>query len=283
MATPSPIPPALLTSFHSYLLTPNLRILVVIGAGLSAASGLATFRGAGGHWRNFDAMTIATPEAFNADPGFVWQFYQMRRRAAFAAKPNPAHYALAEAAKRCRDFLAASQNVDGLSRRAGHPEDKIEYIHGNLSTLSCFQGMDYGGFVESCGWKAEDQTQDLPIPDEGVVPREMIPKCPNCKTGLQRPGVVWFGESLDEKVMDRIQDWLEVQGPSLCLVVGTSGRVYPAAAYAKAVKKRGGKVAVVDIEDRGAEEGADWSFVGDAAVVVPEILKPLMERPEVVA
>src|SRR5690606_10791695 len=209
MAAASTVPAALLESFHSYLRSkPNLRILVVIGAGLSASSGLPTFRGAGCYWRTHNATHIATPEAFEANPGLVLQFYQFRRRSALAAKPNAAHYALAEAAKRYRDFYAISQNVDGLSRRAGHPEDKIEYIHGSLSSLKCFQRIDQYGFVEECDWRQDGHTEDLPIPDEGEVPRDAIPKCPNCGKGLQRPAVVWFGESLDNAMLDRIDDWL---------------------------------------------------------------------------
>lgn len=152
-------------------------------------------------------------------------------------------------------------------------------MHGDLCARKCFQGIDQYGYVEDCGWREEGHTEDFPnIPDEGEVPRESILKCPSCKIGMQRPGVVWFGENLDGAMMRRIQDWLEnVTEDGLCLVVGTSGKVFPAAAFSRMVKDKGGKVAVVDMEDRGEEEGADWNFVGDAAVIVPEILKPIIE------
>ena len=114
MATSS-IPQADLDSFSHHLQSSN-RILALCGAGLSAASGLPTFRGAGGLWRSHDAVSLATPDAFSRDPGLVWQFYSYRRHMALQAQPNPAHYALAELAKRKRNFITLSQNVDGQAR-----------------------------------------------------------------------------------------------------------------------------------------------------------------------
>jgi NAD-dependent SIR2 family protein deacetylase len=109
-------------SFQEHLKASN-RILALLGAGLSASSGLPTFRGAGGLWRNYDAVELATPEAFNADPGLVWQFYSYRRHMALNAKPNPAHYALAELAKKNENFVTLSQNVDGMCK-----PDKLLYL-----------------------------------------------------------------------------------------------------------------------------------------------------------
>ena len=106
------INPAELESFSSHLQS-SKRILALLGAGLSASSGLPTFRGAGGLWRSYDAVSLATPEAFNRDPGLVWQFYSYRRHMALQAKPNPAHFALAELARRKKGFVTLSQNVDG--------------------------------------------------------------------------------------------------------------------------------------------------------------------------
>lgn len=274
-APPPVVPPNLKSSFQAYLRTPSLRILVVVGAGLSAASGLSTFRGAGGLWKSHNAMQLATPEAFDADPVLVWRFYQMRRRTALAAEPNPGHYALARAAEKWgkERFWTLTQNVDGLSRRAGHPEDAIWYMHGQLHSLKCFWSeQEYDG----CGWVEEVHKDDIPIPDEGEFAREDVPKCPKCKKGLVRPNVVWFGEVIDEAMLDKADEWIAQGGPMLCLVVGTSGKVYPAAGYARKIQKAGGKVAVVDIEDRGEDEKADWSFVGDAAEVLPEILQPIV-------
>lgn len=113
-ARPAVVPPAQLESFRAHL-SQSKRILALLGAGLSASSGLPTFRGAGGLWRTHDATQLATPEAFSANPGLVWQFYSYRRHMALQAKPNPAHYALAELAKKKEDFLTLSQNVDGTT------------------------------------------------------------------------------------------------------------------------------------------------------------------------
>ena len=109
---PSIVPQKDLASFQEHL-NKSTRILALLGAGLSASSGLPTFRGAGGLWRTHDAVQLATPEAFQIDPGLVWQFYSYRRHMALKAKPNPAHYALAELAKKRPNFLTLSQNVDG--------------------------------------------------------------------------------------------------------------------------------------------------------------------------
>jgi NAD-dependent deacetylase sirtuin 5 len=111
---PSVVPQKDLESFQEHL-NKSTRILALLGAGLSASSGLPTFRGAGGLWRTHDAVQLATPEAFQVDPGLVWQFYSYRRHMALKAKPNPAHYALAELARKKEGFLTLSQNVDGTS------------------------------------------------------------------------------------------------------------------------------------------------------------------------
>lgn len=110
------MPPEQLADFHDHL-QKSTRILALLGAGLSASSGLPTFRGAGGLWRTHDAVSLATPEAFGRNPGLVWQFYGYRRHMALKAKPNPAHYALAELARRMPGFITLSQNVDGVSSR----------------------------------------------------------------------------------------------------------------------------------------------------------------------
>ena len=125
-----------LASFHEHL-KKSTRVLALLGAGLSASSGLPTFRGAGGLWRTHDATSLATPEAFNADPSLVWQFYSYRRHAALQAQPNPAHYALAKLARKMPGFQALSQNVDGLSQRVDHPPEQLQLLHGTLFEVRC--------------------------------------------------------------------------------------------------------------------------------------------------
>ncbi|KAJ5594932.1 SIR2 family histone deacetylase [Penicillium hispanicum] len=130
------IPPADLQSFSEYLKGCR-RILALLGAGISASSGLPTFRGTGGLWRSYDATSLATPEAFDNNPGLVWQFYSYRRHMALQAEPNRAHYALAELSRNNKDFITLSQNVDGLSQRAMHPIGQLYLLHGNLFDIKC--------------------------------------------------------------------------------------------------------------------------------------------------
>lgn len=127
----SAIPSNSVDDFRAQL-SESSRVLALLGAGLSASSGLPTFRGAGGLWRSHDATALATPQAFSQDPALVWRFYSYRRHMALGVQPNPAHFALAELARRMRGFNCLSQNVDGLSQRAQHPRDQLQLLHGTL-------------------------------------------------------------------------------------------------------------------------------------------------------
>jgi len=284
------------------------RIVALLGAGLSASSGLPTFRGAGGLWRKYDATALATPDAFQRDPGLSWQFYSYRRHMALNAQPNRAHLALAELARRNPDFITLSQNVDGLSPRAGHPADQLKLLHGNLFDVKCW---DEAG----CGYRRQNDFTDPIVPAlalpadqtagaadsqlqaaiqqkkhallRGVdisdaqveiptLKREDLPQCPSCKTNLLRPGVVWFGESLPEDVMHDVSMWFRRPDQiDLMLVIGTSSKVYPAAGYTQMARTKGARVAVINMDRGDAREltKQDWFFEGDAAVIVPDILK----------
>ena len=175
------------------------RVVVFTGAGVSADSGIPTFRGASGLWRNFRAEDLATPEAFASDPAMVWEWYEWRRSLIRDAEPNAAHEAIA----RLRDAVVITQNVDGLHARAGSA-DIIE-LHGNIFRVRCV---------------AEQKTF------EKEQPLESIPPCCSCGA-LLRPDVVWFGEMLPEEAMARAS--AAIIASDLLLVVGTSGVVYPAA------------------------------------------------------
>ncbi len=319
-----------LESFTAHLQN-SQRIVAVLGAGLSVSSGLPTFRGAGGLWRNYDATSIATPGAFRSDPGLVWMFYSYRRHMSLNAKPNPAHYALAELARRKPEFLTLSQNVDGLSPRAGHPAGQLKLLHGSLFDVKCED--------ESCGYIRQDDFSDPIVPalampeDESsvaeqsnvrpnqaiqaaiatkaalikgldisdanipipTIPRSSLPHCPNCKTSLLRPGVVWFGETLPEAVLSDVDAYFDEVEPTpqaegrnkghmqskkvdLCLVIGTSSQVYPAAGYTYHARAMGARVAVINMDRSDARDlrEGDWFFQGDAAQIVPEILKSVI-------
>ncbi|GKZ25301.1 hypothetical protein AbraIFM66951_002221 [Aspergillus brasiliensis] len=309
MAPPA-IPAADLSSFTTYLKGCR-RVIALLGAGISASSGLPTFRGAGGLWRSYDAMDLATPEAFDANPDLVWQFYSYRRHMALKAQPNRAHYALAELARKNKDFITLTQNVDGLSQRARHPSQQLHLLHGSLFTVKCtsfycsYSREDFTDPIVpalALPKKLEPSTTDktgeeasrsiastlgnnedveVDVSDERVplsaVPYEELPHCPECKDGLLRPGVVWFGESLPLHTIDYVDEWLNKGKVDLILVVGTSSRVYPAAGYVDKARSRGARVAVVnmdrnDVGSSGLQSG-DWFFEGDAGTIVPEILK----------
>ncbi|KAJ0417837.1 DHS-like NAD/FAD-binding domain-containing protein [Aspergillus carlsbadensis] len=303
-------------SFSEYL-KGSKRIMTLLGAGLSASSGLPTFRGAGGLWRSYDATELATPEAFEANPDLVWQFYSYRRHMALQAQPNKAHYALAELARRNDDFVTLSQNVDGLSQRANHPLDRLHLLHGNLFTVKCTsfyckysRENDFTDPIvpalaipknfpeprpsteDKTGEEAANslhnamakEPTELDISDERIplapLSREQLPHCPECKEGLLRPGVVWFGEALPSHTLDLVDDWISQAKIDLMLVIGTSSRVFPAAGYVEEAQSKGARVAVVNMDPYGKEprklSSKDWYFEGDAGVIVPEILKSVI-------
>lgn len=284
------ISPADITSFSEHL-AKSTRILALCGAGLSAASGLPTFRGAGGLWRNNDATELATPEAFESSPSLVWHFYGYRRHMALHASPNPAHYALAELARRKPEFLTISQNVDGLSQRAQHPRGQLELLHGSLFDLRC-TGFDCD-YVEKDNFKdplvpaleipkdPNDPSKDMDIslitsPLQEVQDNE-LPRCPKCKKELLRPGVVWFGEALPKDTISRVDSWIhKPEKIDLLLVIGTSAVVYPAASYIAMARNRGARVAVINAERPGEVasklQKGDWFFQGDAGIIMPQIL-----------
>lgn len=197
-------------------------VAVLTGAGVSASSGLETFRGAGGLWRNFRAADLATPEAYARDPQIVWEWYFWRFQTAAAAAPNSAHAALVNLENRVRDFTLVTQNVDGLHRRAG--SQKVVELHGNLTQARC----------ERCGW-LEPLTHRTTLP----------PLCPSCGSRM-RPNVVWFGEALPQKALHSAAD--AFSRADVALVVGTSSVVEPAASLAGLTLSRGATVVEINPE-----------------------------------
>ncbi|PHH60377.1 hypothetical protein CDD81_1815 [Ophiocordyceps australis] len=283
-------------AFHEVLRS-SRRILALCGAGLSASSGLPTFRGAGGYWRSHDATKLATMRAFKTDPGIVWLFYGYRRHCCLRAKPNAAHYALAALAKSKSDFLCLTQNVDNLSQRAGHPLSQLRPLHGSLFDVKCS--------ADACDWVQRDNFDDpfcpplapasQDVPDGEVlplldpyyrikhIPEEDLPTCPKCKLGLQRPGVVWFGEALDSHMVDGIDEWINKGKVDLMIVVGTSAQVWPAAGYISKAKLHGARVAVVNPEAENEAElykiaPGDFAFGQDAAQCLPLLLEPIIGK-----
>ncbi|KAJ7703452.1 putative SIR2 family histone deacetylase [Mycena metata] len=283
----SEISPEDYTTFTTHLKS-STRILALFGAGLSAASGIPTFRGAGGFWREYDSMTLATPSAFSKNPALVWQFYNYRRHRALNATPNRAHMALAELAKKKPDFLAISQNIDGLCQAAGHPAENIQPIHGSIFSNRCTECpyVEYDNFkdplVPAFALPNNVDASDAKFPLKDIALGD-LPHCPDC-SALLRPNVVWFGESLPQSAVDRVETWMAADNGAidLMLVVGTSALVYPAAGYIHTARARGARIAVFNMEEP-TEEGptsrlrdGDWFFRGDAAVLLPELLKEVI-------
>jgi len=228
------------------------RVLVLTGAGLSADSGLQTFRGAGGLWRNYNPMTLATPEAFARDPKLVWEWYLWRRTEAAKAVPNAAHRALAQLMTRASDSLIVTQNVDDLHEHAGSPLEKLVHVHGDLFLNRC----------QDC-----DHSNRDPI-DEADLP----PRCPKCHGGLLRPGVVWFGEMLDPAVMRRVENFVERADCDLVVVVGTTATFAYIVDWALRAKASSGLLVEINPEETPLSQLADVVYQERAAHVLPRLL-----------
>jgi NAD-dependent deacetylase len=218
-----------------------MRIFVITGAGISAESGIPTFRGKDGYWRtrqsgsDLDPAKLATPEAFARDPKLVWEWYRERRKRIRLAEPNAAHKAMADLARHARGFLVVTQNVDDLHARAGLPSHKMVQIHGDIFVTRCA----HCGFGHQDEEKVGKDILDLgvrrpvgafksrtrprtPKPEHDYeTEEEEIPKCSRCGASM-RPGVVWFGEQLDPRKIDIVESFL-ARGPvDLTLVIGTT-------------------------------------------------------------
>jgi NAD-dependent deacetylase len=222
------------------------RVAVLTGAGVSAESGIPTFRGVGGFWRTHRAEDLATPAAFARDPLLVWEWYDWRRGAIAAAEPNPAHDALVRLEARALDFTLITQNVDGLHARAGSVAP-LE-LHGSIWTLLCTR----------CGAAREDRAVPLaPLP----------PRCP-CG-GIERPGVVWFGESLPHATMDRAAE--AAAACDLFLLVGTSAVVWPAAGLGEIAMSVGAPVIEISLDETSYSDRV-LSLRGKAGELLPKIV-----------
>lgn len=222
-------------------------IAVLAGAGVSAESGVPTFRGAGGLWKNTRAEDVATPKAFQRDPAFVWEFYNYRRDLLASVQPNAGHVALAELEKQTQRFSLITQNVDGLHQKAG--SRRVYEVHGNIWRVRCTQ----------CG-REEDKT--------GVRLAE-LPRCESCG-GLLRPGVVWFGESLPIDVWQQAE--LAARDCDCLLVVGTSAQVHPAAGLAWLARQSGLQVIEINIEPTSASEVATLGLYGPSGEILPMLV-----------
>lgn len=235
------------------LLHPARRVAVLTGAGMSAESGVPTFRDAlTGLWSNFDPEQLATPEAFRADPALVWRWYSERRAGVLNAQPHAGHVALARAVGRFDNFALVTQNVDGLHARAGSA-DVLE-LHGNILHSRC---------LDDCGVRYDH-------PDQ--LPAGAPPRCPGCGAPL-RPGVVWFGEGLDPAILGRSERLLALA--QVVLVVGTSGLVYPAAGLPSMARAAGAKVIIINPDPSALDHQAHLVLPLTAAQALPALLEAI--------
>ncbi|WIM94103.1 NAD-dependent deacylase [Actinoplanes oblitus] len=238
------------------LLGPARHVVVFTGAGISAESGVPTFRDAlTGLWSRFDAQALATPQAFDDDPDLVWGWYEWRRRLVQRVRPNQGHLAVARLATHVPRLTVITQNVDDLHERAGSPA--VTHLHGSLFTPRCASCARPAPVPESTGEQ----------PDEGR--RVAPPHCRHC-AGLIRPGVVWFGEALPEDALESA-----VQAATECdvlLTVGTSALVYPAAEIPRVAGRFGAAVIQVNPQPTPLDPIAEVNLAGPAAEILPALV-----------
>jgi NAD-dependent deacetylase len=226
-------------------------VCVLTGAGVSAESGIPTFRGEGGLWRRFRAEDLATPEAFATDPKVSWEWYDWRRQVIAKAQPNPGHLALVELENRVPTFTLVTQNVDGLHHRAG--SRNIISVHGDIWNVRCLE----------CAYSEKDERAPLP---------EIPPRCPRCG-GLLRPGVVWFGESLP------VEPWRAAEAAAskcdVLLVAGTSAVVMPVGGLVGKARQAGARVIEINADQTRISNTVDLSIRGPFGEILPQLLSAL--------
>ena len=224
------------------------RVLTITGAGISAESGIPTFRGPGGLWEGFRPEELATPEAFARDPELVWRWYGWRRGICQEASPNPGHAALAELETRVPAWLLATQNVDGLHRRAGSRE--LVELHGCIDLCRC----------TGC-----ETIREIEADFDGSTP----PRCQSCGA-LERPHIVWFGESYWPGVLERALGF--GANADVVLVVGTSGMVWPPVAVALQSQAAGAWLVDVNPNPSQVSEAADAWLQGPSGEILPDLV-----------
>ena len=277
-----------------------MRVLVLTGAGVSAESGIPTFRGKEGYWRNLDPTKLATPDAFARDPQLVWEWYRERQQRIRSARPNAAHEAIARLAEHANEFLLVTQNVDDLHMRGGIAADKMVQIHGNIFVTRCSQ-CEWAAELRDAGkndvrdqnglagarpsieaYEHENQRQDAA---EFGVRRHVAalkartcprtPGCPECNA-LVRPGVVWFGEQLPRKEVARVEDFLSGGGCDVVIVAGTTATFGYIIDWAVRGSRDGGELIEVNPEETALSTFATRLIREPAAIALPRIVSQLV-------
>jgi NAD-dependent deacetylase len=227
------------------------RVMVSTGAGISAESGVPTFRGPGGLWNDFKPEELATPQAFKRDPKKVWEWYDWRRQLLAKVDPNPGHHALAALEKMVPQFFLFTQNIDGLHQKAGNKT--VYELHGSIWQVRCTREA-----------KPAFEMQENPI--------SQLPPICGCGAPL-RPNVVWFGENLPPDIT--AMAWEVAKACDAFFLIGTSATVQPAASLPWVAKENGAIVVEINPEETPATEIADESFRANAGIILPQLVQAL--------
>jgi len=262
----------------------KMRVLVITGAGVSAESGIPTFRGKDGFWRKLNPAELATPEAFARDPQLVWEWYRERRQRIRNAQPNAAHEAIVKLVRHANEFLLITQNVDDLHARAGFPKEKMVQIHGDIFVTKCSR----------CDFSQRDDDQDDRQHQEGAagfgVRRSRrygtalkartcpsTPKCPACDA-LMRPGVVWFGEQLPWNELQRVETFLDGGACDIVIVAGTTATFGYIIDWALRGSRYRGELIELNPEETSLSRFATRLIREPAATALPRLVDDLTNR-----
>jgi NAD-dependent deacetylase len=257
-----------------------VRVLVITGAGVSAESGIPTFRGKDGYWRNLDPVKLATPEAFARNPELVWQWYRERRQRIRDAQPNAAHEAIAKLAQCADEFLLVTQNVDDLHERAGLAKAEIVQIHGDIFVTKCSRC----DFVDTgTGGSPEPPAPRAMYPPSGrlrsIAPTSErdgdLPCCPKCDT-LMRPAVIWFGEPLPAPETERVENYLQRDSCGVVIVAGTTATFGYIIDWALRASNHGGALIEVNPEETPLSRFATRLVREPAAIALPRIVEQMI-------
>jgi len=242
-----------ITSKFRSLLHRVESICILSGAGISAESGVATFRGTDGLWSKLKPEELANFDAFMRNPELVWEWYNYRKQIIHDVKPNSAHYALVRLEELVKEFTLVTQNVDNLHGRAG--SKNVLELHGNIERSYC---IDCGKFIKHVE----------------VTMEKKVPKCPSCN-GLIRPDVVWFGEMLPEGVFESAAE--AARRCELFLTIGTSAVVFPAAGLPLTARNHGAYVVEVNTEPTEISHTVNETLLGKAGEVLPQLVTIMEE------